>query len=727
MKFFLNLPKNFDDYLALFIKIGLALILFLPLIIGDHFYFPYIVPRNLYWRLLVDLIFAVYMFLAIKNKAWRPKFNWGFVLLLGLVLSLTISSLLGSNFGFSFWSSFVRMDGLVSWYHILLYVVVLLGTLKKKEDWLLYFNISVLAAWLVAIYSLMQWLNLDWSFIASSDGGPRLTGTFGNASFLASFFFLQIVIAAYLLLNNLKYKAVGYWHNIFYLVSLFLFIFILLETQTRGDFFSLVLFFILLGVFYLWFERRQKKWFYYLISSLIIALLLFLSLLWWQKDTAWVNNDELLRKISLISLNLDTTVSQSNKVDVAGQTRLFVWQNSLLGFRDKPILGWGVENFSEVFSKYFPRRIYQEASSEIWLDRPHNVLLQYLIEGGVLALGFYLAIFVYLGIILYKKYKSQAAWLFYFFWIAFLISFLFHDLFTFDHLNSNIYFYLILAFLFKISPTRPAGLERDFKINKIILVPLCLLLPGVLIWQTVFLPAKSNQLLLKTIQNVIGANQESDILDALHTWQKSFVLSPSGEKDKVQVLSNLYREILATPRVSEKTREAVFQVTDKYLTAAVEKYPQDIMLATFLSTFYNLANFDHPELIQKDIALLNKMHLFAPQRPDILVRQTNAYLANKDISNAEAAAQKMLAFFPWAKEPWWNLLAVYFQDNNEANMRKCLDAIIAFNAQLPANKRPDTFTAADRDRLQAYLDLARINRQIDQIKLLEEYLNKKYE
>ena len=67
-------------HLVTAIKIGLALILFTPLILLQNFYFPFIVPRNLFFRLIIDIVFSLCLYLSIVDINFRPRFNKGFIL-----------------------------------------------------------------------------------------------------------------------------------------------------------------------------------------------------------------------------------------------------------------------------------------------------------------------------------------------------------------------------------------------------------------------------------------------------------------------------------------------------------------------------------------------------------------------------------------------------------------------------------------------------------------------
>ena len=85
---------------------------------------------------------------------------------------------------------------------------------------------------------------------------------------------------------------------------------------------------------------------------------------------------------------------QISASDATAQTRFWVWNEAWKGFLERPLLGWGPENFTPVFDKFFNPQFYVPGqNSETWFDRAHSVFFDYLVETGILGLLSYLAIF----------------------------------------------------------------------------------------------------------------------------------------------------------------------------------------------------------------------------------------------------------------------------------------------------------------------------------------------
>jgi O-antigen ligase len=676
-----NQGKDINFYIRILIKVGLALILFLPLVTDGSFYFPFIVPRNLIFRFILLIVLALYMYLFSKDKKFRLKFNKAFVIFCIFIFSLTISSFLGGNFPFSFWSNFERMDGLVNWYYLIIYVVVLMGTLRNREDWKQFFNISIVAAWLIAWYGLAQKLGWDknLSFIMASSGDTRVASTFGNAAYVGSYMFMHIVVSLYLLIITIMKKQLISFKTFWYILSLMLFVATLVLTQTRGAFLGLAVFLFLLTIFYLWFNRKKINTWYYVVAAILISGILFVGLLFQQKDSSWVNNVLLFQKITDVSLS-DTTV----------ESRLAIWQGSFKGYLDKPILGWGEENFQYVFNKYFPVEIYHSVNSEVWFDRPHNILMQHLIHGGVIGFSLYLAVFIYLIYALVKKYKKDKQWFFSFFWVAFLLSFLLHDMFIFDSINTNVILYLILAFLFKVGVsdsykyTNLPIKSKDY-IRATVVAGLFVVLSVFMVWQ----PMKGNLLLMSSLKNMSSmksvtspeveqANKEF-FHQAVDDWTSSRDISFLGDKEKGEVLLRLFQSSTREQYISKEDQMVMFQLTKEYLEETANRYPNDTRHSMFLSYFYNIMSGSGAEFANANVELLERISAWASQRPDILTQLSHAYLVVGRVDDAKEVALRAKELVPEAKFAYWNLLNIYVVTNDVENIKLTLEKIFMIN------------------------------------------------
>lgn len=141
--------------------------------------------------------------------------------------------------------------------------------------------------------------------------------------------------------------------------------------------------------------------------------------------------------------------------------RTLVWGMAYQGFKERPVLGWGQENFNYVFNKYYDPRMYGQ---EQWFDRTHNVFLDWLIAGGIFGLIGYLSLFgtgVYY-VLRKAPHKSRLAQIVLrkknpdnnpfnlvdkSILIGLLGGYFFQNLFVFDNVVSYMLFFAVLAYV----------------------------------------------------------------------------------------------------------------------------------------------------------------------------------------------------------------------------------------------------------------------------------------
>ncbi len=708
-----------DAIWKLIIRLGLSLALFAPLVIYNDTYFPFIFPRNIYFRLIIDIIFPLYLWLVIKNTYQWPKFNKGLVFFVLFILTLTISSIFGRHFLFSFWSTFERMDGLANWYHILMYVIVLLGVNRSEKDWCILFKTSIFVAWIISLYALGQAMNL--SFFMPSSGGQRLASTLGNAAYVGSYLFLNIVIASYLVLKKIQNKDFFSWGVFYYGLGIILFTAILLATETRGAFLGLSLFVFLFLLAYLYYERHKRNVFYYFVGALMIAGFIFVSSIFIQKNSAWVKAVPIFSRLANISLS-DTTT----------QSRLMIWKNSILySFKEKPLIGWGEENFTDAFNKYFPSKIFVTMGSEVWYDRPHNILVQHLVQGGLVGFGFYSAIFIYLLLGLKKLIKQNNSWSVPVLWAAFLLAFLAQDFFIFDNLNVNVVFYLILAYLFSKFASvsefkerfsnfflfwqdRSNQSQRKLVVRGVLLVLLSFSLVYFMVWK----PWQSNTVFVKTFFYASQAKTAEDFAKVKSDWLLGYYTVPLGDKEKVAGLNDLLDLVIGNPYATNDIRFEFINLTGQYLESNYAKYPMDIRSGMFLSNFYQFVGTFDPSFIDQDIALLESMAELAPWRLEIKFALQKDYQRKGDLPKAKEQALLARDLAPNSRDVYWKLAEIYWQTKEYQEFEANVQKVRAWNR----DRGMDNFDQPQIADLNNYLQQAKSAKQKDLIDMLEGFL-----
>ena len=113
-----------------------------------------------------------------------------------------------------------------------------------------------------------------------------------------------------------------------------------------------------------------------------------------------------------------------------GASRFMVWNMAWRGALERPILGWGQENFDVVFNKYYDPGMY---SQEAWFDHTHNTVFDWLISGGILGLTAYLLIFFTALVMLWRDKRGVFSTVDKAILTGFFAAYFFQNLFVFDN------------------------------------------------------------------------------------------------------------------------------------------------------------------------------------------------------------------------------------------------------------------------------------------------------
>ena len=384
-------PKTKTELVCLFIiRWAIYLMLLTPLIVNTHFFFPFVGPKGLYLMGLIELAFFSWLVLAIHYPQYRPKKNALLLCLSTFLVVLTLATIFGADPSRSFWSKFERMSGLLMWMHLFgLFLVV--STVLKKRNWLKVFLFSIVIA---IITCFLFWVGrAGVKSLESFKGGSTL----GNSSFFSTYLLFNLFFAIYsfFVIKRLKQFKLWFFEKLRLIFLVFLppimFLMIISMWKSTGRAATLAFFggIGLLGLLYLAFEIRKKHWRILGKIALIISIIIFIS--------------------GIIMLYLPNSLVQEWLAEKALKSREAIWQSAWEGFQEKPILGWGPQNFGFVFNKHFDSRFYlpAEYGPDVRFDQAHNIIMDNMVDSGILGLLSYLSIFGVALWALWRNYKKR--------------------------------------------------------------------------------------------------------------------------------------------------------------------------------------------------------------------------------------------------------------------------------------------------------------------------------
>ncbi|MDO8264821.1 MAG: O-antigen ligase family protein, partial [Candidatus Parcubacteria bacterium] len=390
---------------------GIYLILFVPLVVLKSSFFPFVAPKTIFFNMAVEILLFFYLLLAIYIPRYRPKINIFTISLAAFLGVLVLTSLTGINFFRSFWSTYERMTGLFTFFHLFAFYIILTSVFKKREDWE-----KILAA------SVIVGIGLSLYILTSDQASSRGGGTIGNTSFMAAYLLFDIFFAFILLLT----KKDIIW-RVFSAIALLLMLPVLFTSSAQGAIYSFFVGLIIIGLGYLIFSKNKilKK---AALGIIIGAVILGAAIVIIKPPFAKNISDDLYSKM---------------------EPRFVVWQIGFKAWQEKPLLGWGPENYNVAFNKYFnPCLFLSKCGGEIWFDRSHNIILDTAIASGLAGLTAYFSIFAvfFWGLLRLAKKTAEPENLLLILGIgAALVSYFIQDLLVFDMINTYLVFFLSLA------------------------------------------------------------------------------------------------------------------------------------------------------------------------------------------------------------------------------------------------------------------------------------------
>lgn len=145
-----------NNHLRYIILAGLFVIPFVPLIVAPSLLFPFITGKAFTFRIIVEIVFAAWLVLAIRDKSYQPRFSWLLGSVLVFLVAIGLADIFAQNPFKAFWSNYERMEGFVTILHLCAYFLVMGSVLKTQGLWNKLLATSLSASTIMAIYSFMQ-------------------------------------------------------------------------------------------------------------------------------------------------------------------------------------------------------------------------------------------------------------------------------------------------------------------------------------------------------------------------------------------------------------------------------------------------------------------------------------------------------------------------------------------------------------------------------------------
>jgi len=486
------------EILIKIIKAGIVLVFFTPLVLGPFGLNMSEYPKAIFFRSLIEILLAFYIFLLLTNKKYLPKLSPVFILVLIFDAGLIVSSLLGVNFYRSFFGDMQRGEGIILHLHLLAFFIILISMFKKREDWLLPLRATVVVSGLSSMAAILQQFKIFKFYNVES---VRLSGTLSNPDFFGSYLVLSIFLTIFLLACEKRKKLKALWISLIVLNF-----YTLIFSGTRASWIGFAL-----GVVVVYFLNYKNLNYKKRICSLLVVLFISITALFLPA---------VIQKLHLENNSFSQRVLSIYNLDIGN--RLDIWKPAIMAFKDRPYLGWGYESFSFVSDKYFK----SGHVIGIYFDRPHNKIIEMLVYGGAMGIISYLLIFFALFYLILKYAKSWDGSLI----LAFFVSGFAQSFFSFDHIGTYILFFLAAGFVnnnfFKPSAETPESPDKKMSAVKIILFVDAVMIIAFVLYQINIWPTAATMYFVEYIKY-----EPSNPVRALGGYRKGVMMNTVYDND----------------------------------------------------------------------------------------------------------------------------------------------------------------------------------------------------
>ncbi len=667
------------------------------------FYFPFISGKNIVFRFLIEIAFFSWVVLALKDASYRINIRKSPLLVAyGIfMLILLAADIFGVDPFKSFWSNFERMEGFVGHIHLFAYFVVLTGMLRTSIEYGRMFKALIASNIVVLVFGYGQLLGAN-GYIFSKllptvaakfsamfpihMSENRLDATLGNSAYFAIYCLIFIFILA------LRWSEVKDGKNIWlYPTLIVLNLIALFYTGTRGTQIGLVVGTLLtLGLMV--FRWNDSKWqataigastilySFYLTAALFfnndllsyfahisyayvaillvaaiatcvvtkdrfrkigagifVAILAIILLFQAVKENPFVKNSPTLARLASISPSDITTAS-----------RLSIWKISFVAFKERPILGYGQDNFGYIYaSKFIPDKMW---NLESWYDRSHDVFFDWLVAAGALGLISYLSLYVIALWLMWGKksdmpFKERAII------TGALAGYFVHNIFVFDNLISYILFFFLLAYIAFRTGSRGevhgGKVISDDQMNMLYLPVVAILLVGTL-YMAVYRPIMVNKLLVKGL-DINRLMQTMSFADAVKVEQEAFekaiaMHTVGSEEAREQYLQTAVRiaQVTIPEDVPAADKQRSIDAINSMVAGArkdvensYEAHKSDVRMLSIYGMFFNGIN----DGVSAE-KVLTQAHSLAPKKQLVSFDLVRAYLIQGKSAEGYALAKE---------------------------------------------------------------------------------------
>lgn len=660
---------------------------FVPLVTGAGGYiFPFVFPKMIVFRSLVDVIAVGYVLLLFRDwNTYRPRFTGVTGMVFLFLFSWVLSTYLGVDAYRSVWDGNERMLGLFSLLHYLVYFVVATTIFKTKAEWL------EACWWFLGAGSLVMLVGLIQVFAPTfyMNGDPeRVASTLGNPIYVGGYGLFLLFLGLWLAAESRLAQSKKIWPQILGLGGSLLGIVGIFASGSRGPFLGLLVggaVMLLLAAFLYKEYPLLKK----ITVGALLGLCLLVVVVYSVRETVWIKSVPIIGRLTSITLTDDNT-------------RIMAWKIALTGWQEKPWFGWGPNNFMYVFNAHYnPRFLEIGGWGETWFDNAHNILLNTLTVQGLFGVVAYLAMFAAAFWSVWRSTRQAphnrplAIFIF-----GLLTAHLIQNIFVFENITSYLFFFFILALVSTLS-SKPKTLPTTAVATK----PasswgeaMVLLVGLIIFYQTNWQPAQANHanfLALNTVLRLTDPREGVKPVDAINAYELvQKISSPHIDDSRTDFSKTVDSNMEAIKQFYGKDQALkLYTVAYEEIKKNQVLHPLDvryhIQAAEMALTGARLTN--DPKYVREAQTMLTDALAKSPQRQQIYYMLSISHIYLRDFKSAIELLKTSIAHNPRVADGWVRLAGTQIEMGDVAAGKATFEEAekqgIVFKDKVSANLR----------------------------------------
>ncbi len=658
------------------LRIGaVGTIVILPLIVLPWVLYPFMFGKTLLLYTASLLLAVPFVALTIHDAVYRKRLSAVLrepltIAVFAVLLIDLLSSIVGVDFDRSFFGDEERGMGLITETVIAWWFIALRTTIVTDVEWGRVWQWVAGSGVVVSCVALLRYAGVT---LFGVDTGFRVSGTIANPIFFAGAMVFYAVSGFYAARYSQKKPLIWLWRVVGIAQIVMVFV-----SKTRGTTIG-VLAAIVTCAFIAALVHKGVIQRAALSVIGVVALVFTMGFVFREQ----LQHIEGLNRLTSISLRESTV-----------QSRIEAWKSGVSAFKERPLLGWGVENTAIALDAHYNPALLAAGYTETHFDRAHNIVIERLVTTGI----FGLVAYVMLGVVALwycvrtwrrDMYMGVAA-------VGALLAYYIHLMLAFDTSLTLLLLYLLCAFLAYVHHGSSSDSVPHKKLPWVT-VGLTSILAVAGVYGGVVMPMQASSVLLHALVTSADVSR----VKAIPQFELALTFpTVYPEELRVEYVKNILR-ILAERNMSPQTLRPLFDRAAELAQRNIDAHPRYSYYYFLLGLLYKEGAFIDVSFRDTAQTMFDNALRYSPKRQQY-------HFAKAEVYNEQEQFDKALEEYSLAYDDapqvllsqWYKGVTLLVLNRN----KEAYDVLIPFAQRqyLPPSEDEQRFFATKLDGLKRY-------------------------